>query len=54
MNWYKTLDIHKKINAKECFVLLCGVDFSKIGVILSLRERINLMEEKLKIEGFIL
>lgn len=52
MEWYKRLTINQRINAKECFELLCGVGFQEIGSILSLRERIDLMFEKLKIEGF--
>ena len=50
MEWYKNLDINKKINAKECFILLCGVGFSEVGIIVPLRERIDLMYDKLKIE----
>ena len=52
MKWYKTLNVHQRINAKDCFILLCGVDFQAINCILSLRDRINLLEEKLKLEGF--
>lgn len=53
MNWYSTLTIHQKINAKECFVLLMGLDFQKIGCLFSFKERLNQMEEKLKIEGLL-
>lgn len=52
MKWYKTLTVQQKINAKECFILLCGVSWSDIGIILNMRERLNIMEEKLKLEGF--
>ena len=52
MEWYKTLNIQTRINAKECFKLLCGVEFDKIGILLSFRQRIDLMYEKLKLEGF--
>ena len=27
MEWYKTLDIHTRINMKECFYLACGIKF---------------------------
>jgi len=52
MKWYKSLDIHARINAKECFVILCGVEFDKLSFLLTMRERIDLMYNKLKIEGF--
>lgn len=52
IEWYKKLDTNQKINLKDCFKLLCGVDFDKIGKILSFRERICLMHNKLKMEGF--
>ena len=52
MNWYKKLDIHTKINAKECFKLLCGADFSALSCLFSYKERIEIMYDKLKLEGF--
>jgi len=53
MEWYKSLDIHTRINCKDCFELLCGVGFSQIGFLLSLEERITIMYNKLKMEGLI-
>lgn len=52
MEWYKTLSLHQKINAKTCFELLCGAKWEDIGHILDMRTRLNLMYEKLKAEGF--
>lgn len=52
MEWYRTLDVNRKIAAKQCFILLCGVDFVKLGLLFSFRERMDLMYEKLKLEGF--
>ncbi len=54
MNWYKTLDINRRIALKECFILLCGAEWSKIGLIIDLRTRIDLAYEKLKMEGIII
>lgn len=51
MKLYKTLDVHTKINAKECFILLCGVKWEDICPILGMKTMLNLMEEKLKSEG---
>ena len=52
IDWYKGLDLNQKINLKDCFKLLCGVDFDKIGKILSFKQRICLMHSKLRAEGF--
>ena len=53
MEWYKSLDIHTRINCKDCFELLCGVGFSEIGCLLSFKERIEVMYDKLQMEGLI-
>lgn len=52
MEWYKTLDINKRINLKALCPLICGVDFQEIGVIFTLDERIGIIYHKLKIEGY--
>ena len=52
LNWYKKLDINQKINMKEIFVLLCGVEWDKLSFVLSMRERIEITYNKLKREGF--
>lgn len=53
MNWYLTLDLHTRINAKGCFELLTGVKFESLGCLFSFRERMDILETKLKIEGII-
>jgi len=54
MNWYKTLDIHTKINAKGfIFELLTGLKFEDMSILFSFEERIDIMENKLRIEGII-
>lgn len=52
MNWYKSLNIHSKINAKVCFELLTGTKFEDLAFLFTFEERINIMYNKLKIEGF--
>jgi len=47
MKWYKTLTLNQKINIKEAFVLLCGVDFQMLNFLFTLRERIELLYVKL-------
>jgi hypothetical protein len=53
MKWYKTLDIHAKINAKDCFELLCGVRFGDLGCVFTFKERIEILHNKIQLEGFI-
>lgn len=53
MDWYKSLDIHTRINMKECFDLLLGVSFTELGMLFSLRERLNIFYNKAKMEGII-
>jgi len=52
MKWYLSLNIHQRINAKTCFYLACGVEFEKLAFLFSLRERIEMLYNKLKLEGF--
>ena len=52
MNWYMTLDIHTRINAKVCFELLTGTKFEDLAFMFSFRERMDIMENKLRMEGF--
>ncbi|MFA5298993.1 MAG: hypothetical protein WC389_12370 [Lutibacter sp.] len=52
MNWYKSLDIHTRINVKACFELLTGTKFGDLAFMFTFQERINIMYNKLKKEGF--
>lgn len=52
MDWYKTLDIHTRINAKVCFELLTGIKFEDLSFMFTFRERMDIMEKKLRMEGF--
>jgi hypothetical protein len=52
MDWYKTLSIHQKINAKNCFELATGIEFSALSLLFSYKERIDMLYNKLLIEGF--
>jgi hypothetical protein len=53
MNWYKTLDIHTKINLKSITPLVVGYEFSSLIKILGFVELVNCLEQKLKIEGIL-
>lgn len=52
MKWYLSLSINQKINAKECFALLTGIKFEDLSFMFSFSERIDIMYDKLKMEGF--
>ena len=53
IKWYMKLNINQRINIKQGFILLCGVDWQEINFLFSLKERINLMYQKLIDEGII-
>lgn len=52
MKWYLTLDIHARINVKDAFELLTNVSFDKLAFMFSFSERIDILYNKLKMEGF--
>ena len=52
LKWYKSLDLHQRIGLKEVFIDLCGVEWSKLAFIIPLRMRIEVLHNKLKLEGF--
>ena len=53
MKWYLTKTIHEKITIKDTFYLLCGVKFSDLSFMFSFSERVDMMYQKLLLEGFI-
>ena len=52
MDWYKTLDINQKINLKECSKMICGMTYNQLRLLFSMPEIIELLHNKLKVEGF--
>jgi hypothetical protein len=52
MEWYKTLNIHQKIYLKALCVDIIGFEFSDLDFMFSFCERINILYNKLKLEGF--
>lgn len=52
MKWYLTLTIQQRISLKELYGQITGIDFIKAGLLFSFKERIELVYEKLKLEGF--
>lgn len=52
IEWYKTLSVNQKINLKECFILLCGMEWHEISFLFSIGEKITMAHQKMKLEGF--
>lgn len=52
MKWYKTLSINQRINLKGCSPLITGATFEQLGVLFSFNERIEIIHNKLIMEGF--
>ena len=53
MDWYKTLDIDRKINLKEFSYIICGIRFGDLVKIFKFKGSINLLYNKLKQEGYV-
>lgn len=51
IDWYKNLTIQNKISLKQICIYLCGVEYTLLIKLLGFRLTINLIYEKLKIEG---
>jgi len=54
MNWYKTLTIEQRINLKELSELICGIRFETLISIFGFYDAIELLYNKLQIEGFLI
>ena len=52
MEWYKSLTIEQKINLKDCAGLIVGMTWEDMGKLFSFTERINILHNKLQLEGF--
>lgn len=53
IDWFYGIDIHSRINIRELFVDICGVEWGEISFILSHREKIEILFNKLKSLGLI-
>ncbi len=52
MEWYKKLSIQQKINLKELSKQICGVEYKLLISLFGMRTTLELLYNKLKIEGF--
>jgi len=52
LEWYKKLTIDQKIGLKECAYLLTGMKWEDYTLLFTPRQRVELLYDKLKLEGF--
>lgn len=52
IEWYKKLSIEQKLALKECAVLLTGIKWEDYTILFTPRQRIEILYDKLKLEGF--
>lgn len=53
IEWYKSLSVHYKVNLKECAVFICGMSWDNMSIFFDMREKLDILHEKLIIEGLI-
>jgi len=53
VNWYKSLSFNQKMALKELSPLICGMKWEDFNILFSPRERIEILHNKLILEGFI-
>ena len=53
VNWYRSLTIQQKLALKELSQDICGFSWRLLGEIFTPRERIELLHQKLQMEGFV-
>lgn len=52
MKWYKTLSKKQKLNIRECFELALGLKLNEALKLFSFSECMDMLYNKLKLEGF--
>ena len=52
MEWYKSLTIEQRINLKSLSEEICGLKYDILISIFGMRETIEILHNKLKLEGF--
>jgi len=51
-DWYKGLTLTQRFALKEMCVFICGMKWEDFNILFSPRERLDIIYEKLKLEGF--
>jgi hypothetical protein len=53
IKWYKTLNVNQRIELKECSNLICGIRWEDFTILFTPRQRIDILYQKLQLEGFL-
>jgi|LakMenEpi03Aug12_release.lakeMendotaPanAssembly.Ray.scaffolds.fasta_scaffold1776345_1 hypothetical protein len=53
IKWYKTLSVNQRIELKECSNLICGIRWEDFTILFTPRQRIDILYQKLQLEGFL-
>jgi hypothetical protein len=52
VSWYKSLSLNQKMALKEVSALICGMKWEDFNILFSPRERLEILHNKLMLEGF--
>jgi hypothetical protein len=52
VSWYKSLSLNQKMALKEVSALICGMKWEEFNILFSPRERLEILHNKLMLEGF--
>ena len=52
VSWYKSLSLQQKMGLKEVTQLICGMKWEDFNILFTPRERIQILHNKLMLEGF--
>jgi hypothetical protein len=53
VSWYKSLSLNQKMALKEVSALICGMKWEDFNILFSPRERLEILHNKLILEGFL-
>lgn len=52
VSWYKSLSLQQKMGLKEVSALICGMKWEDFNILFTPRERLEILHNKLMLEGF--
>ena len=52
VSWYKSLSLNQKMALRELSALICGMKWEDFNILFSPRERLEILHNKLMLEGF--
>lgn len=52
VSWYKSLSLNQKMALKEVSELICGMKWEDFNILFTPRERLEILHNKLMLEGF--